>query len=591
MPNPKKPEKSPVINIESMLAAIKHSHGIVSESEVGGESFEDGIADIITFCESPQLLNLPTNNMRLWLSQRIVLKSFYMGTRGNRNIKLTEEEWKWLYENDSWYETKAIIEKLKVKESRRSTETPLRFSELNLVMGRRSSKTAMASIIAAYEAYKLLTVNNGDPYGFYQMPQEHEIAIINVANSQKQAGRLYFEIQSRIRNSPFFAGRVASSSMSEIRLFTNLDLKKKAENLGNIDVQGSIVIVCGHSNPKTLVGYAAICIIFDELAYYDELAKVSGKMFYEALIPSIAQFSKFNDGIVVELSTPGPKTGIFYQIWKASQTNDTILSYRFPTWVFNPQISYDDSELVKGRNRDKAKFDVEFGAEWPEGGYFGLYFPEQLIDRAIKAGIDHGIVTAESDPIPGGEYYFHLDPALSHNNYALVCVRKEVYYDGQQHIQPRIVLSFVRVWVPSTGSALDYVEIDNEVIALCRRFRPAVVGFDAWNSAGSIALMRRHGITLAQNSFNRGYKNRIFQNLRDLMNKDALWLYEDNYLTPELRHLKYRPTPRGVSIGADIRGDIPTDDCADCLAGAAYLASGNYYVGLPAVTTVWTGYR
>ena len=57
------------------------------------------IVDIITFCNNPAYLNLPGNNLKLWMAQRVILKAFYMGTRGNENVKLDNDEWGWLQKN------------------------------------------------------------------------------------------------------------------------------------------------------------------------------------------------------------------------------------------------------------------------------------------------------------------------------------------------------------------------------------------------------------------------------------------------------------------------------------------------------------
>ncbi|GAH88792.1 unnamed protein product, partial [marine sediment metagenome] len=50
------------------------------------------IPDIITFCNSPDYLNMPGNSMSLYMAQRIMLKVFYRGSVGNEDLKLTEEE-------------------------------------------------------------------------------------------------------------------------------------------------------------------------------------------------------------------------------------------------------------------------------------------------------------------------------------------------------------------------------------------------------------------------------------------------------------------------------------------------------------------
>ena len=58
------------------------------------EDKEREVADIITFCEDPRFLDLLGQDppFVLWEMQRIVLKLFYRGSRGNENLELTERE-------------------------------------------------------------------------------------------------------------------------------------------------------------------------------------------------------------------------------------------------------------------------------------------------------------------------------------------------------------------------------------------------------------------------------------------------------------------------------------------------------------------
>jgi hypothetical protein len=586
---PKKTTSQPA-NPSHIFDEIKLAHGIVSDPPPAGQT--GGLVDIITFCKSPDCLNLPGSNVELFLSQRVVLKSFYMGTRGNEELDLDKEEWQWLWDREDVYEVRQTIEKLLHNIRTRNTPQAVRFSELTLVLGRRSSKTTMASIIASYEVYKLLRINGGDPYSFYGIPHDKEIAVLNVATSQAQAGTLFDEIQTRIRNAPCFAGRVAHSSGKEIRLYTDLDLKKKHGKQGNIEVKGSVLLMCGHSNPNSLRGGAAICVIFDELAFYDEGANISGRKFYEALVPSVGDFSSFGDGVKVEISTPGPKTGIFHGLWKKSLQDERMLSFRMPTWKFNPRYPYDHPEIAQARDRDPASCAVEWGAAWPESGVFGLYFRENMIEKALEAGQAHGVQPQE-EAQPGAEYYAHVDPALTQNNYAMVVVQKQAYRDLQGVLSPRVILAHLQVWIPLPGVGLDLLKIDQEVLAICRRFRPLLVSYDQWGSQGSLAFLKRNGVAVRQSQFNRRYKQEIYQNLQDLMSKpeSALWLYDHPQLIREMLHIRHRPTPRGISIGANPHGDCPTDDCVDCLAGAAFIASHHYYGRLPQPVTVYTGMR
>ena len=56
---------------------------------------EKEIPDIITFVESEEWLGLPThptNPITIYPMQRIMLKTFYRGSEGNKNLELTERE-------------------------------------------------------------------------------------------------------------------------------------------------------------------------------------------------------------------------------------------------------------------------------------------------------------------------------------------------------------------------------------------------------------------------------------------------------------------------------------------------------------------
>lgn len=560
----------------------------------GNKNKKREMVDIITFCDSPEYLNLPANRLKLRPSQRIMLKTFYMGTRGNEKLTLSKEEWEWLYEKSKKEEIDGVvyennlenvISKLLKKEQEK-----FNFRELNLVLGRRAGKTLLASLISAYEAYKLLVINNEDPHEFYGMPEDDEIAIINVALSQDQAGRLFGHIQARLRNSPFFAGRIAKETTSEIRLYTKRDLEKKAKGaVSGMSVPGSIVIVCGHSNPDTLAGRSAILILFDELAFYDESGKVTGRYFYDRLSPSLSQFFKYGDGRLVEISSPNAMNGIFHDIHVDSKKDNSILSFQLPTWTANPEFSYDHPDLVSTRKRNPERFAIEYGAQWARSGTYGNYFDVGLIERCMRTDL-----CPHLRPQPGFNYHIHVDPAKSGTRYVAVMVAKERYTNHLGKRRVRVRLANVWVWNPEPGVGLLFSEIDRQMVEICGAFRPMTVSYDQYNSQQSMELLRSHGVHVIETSFNRGFKNRIYQNLKDMMSYypvSELWLYDEPRLLLEMKCLKYRPTMRGISLVVDKQGDIQTDDVCDCLAGATAMASEHLRPSLPETVVAWTGMR
>jgi hypothetical protein len=453
-----------------------------------------------------------------------------------------------------------------------------------------SHNTILASVISAYEAYKLLVINNEDPHAYYGLPTDDEIAIINVALSQDQAGRLFGHIQSRLRNSPFFAGRVAKETTSEIRLYTKEDLKKKAKGaVSGMSTPGSIVIVCGHSNPDTLAGRNAILILFDELAFYDETGKVTGKYFYDRLSPSLSQFFKYGDGRLVEISSPSSMNGIFYEIHDGAKKENGTLSFQLPTWIANPEFSYDHPDLTAIRKRNPDRFAIEYGAQWAKGGTYGNYFEPDLIQRCIRTDL-----CPHNRPQPGVNYYIHVDPAKSGPRYVAVMVAREKYTNHLGKRRNRIRLANVWIWDPKPGIGLLYNEINNAMVQICATFHPMSVSYDQYNSIQSLELLRSHGIHTVETCFNRGFKNKIYQNLKDLMAyypQSELWLYDEPRLFMEMRCLKYRPTQRGISLVVDKQGEVQTDDVVDCLAGACAMAGEGLRASLPEPVVVYAGFR
>lgn len=445
----------------------------------------------------------------------------------------------------------------------------------------------MASVITAYEAYKLLVINDGDPHGYYRLPKDDEIAIINVALSQAQAGRLFGQIQSRLRNSPFFKGRIAKSTNSEIRLLTDSDLAKRTKGV-DIDVNGSILLLCGHSNPDSLAGYSAILILFDEIAFYDESGKVTGTYFFNRLKPSLSKFYKYNAARIVMISSPNNRMGIFYDKFEESQTDDSILSFQLPTWCVNDDIEFDNKEMTADRNSNPEMFATEYGAQWATGGTYGNYFEPGLIERCVRSDIG-----PHTKPQPGFNYYAHVDPANGGNNYSMVLIAAKRYRNNAGEKRWQIHLAGTWIWKPVPGIGLQFSEIDRDVLTICKVFRPLKVTYDDYQSIHSLQFLRSHGVHCTRIQYNRGVKQRLYRNLKMLMEyqpNPEICLYDDgsnaSYMLSEMHNLKFKRIARGISILPDKNADVKTDDVIDCLVGACSSANDGIMPSLPEPTTV-----
>lgn len=583
--------------VESMLRTLERSCATESEKkafESGKVIDEHQVVDIITFCESPKFLNFLGQDppIILWPMQRIVLKIFYRGTRGNEHVKLDDNE-------ISLLEKIATDDELDYEEAQGGFLQVLykyrrlgEFTHLLLIMGRRSSKTTLVSIIAAYEAYKLLETPEGNPQKYYGIAPDKNIHILNVATTKEQAlDPLFKEIEARIARSPYFRDKINHEQWNkgEIKLFTAADLRQKEDREkrgtgGSVD--GSIILLSGHSNSASLRGHAVICILFDEFAHFKSSTGVSsGDEVYNALTPSMKQFGK--DGKVILLSDPKGKEGMFWKIHELSQKrsqnedgsnklsedgsfvweHDDFLSIQLPTWRVNPNKEFSRDTLEKTeRPKDPAAYFTTWGARFMGSGGMKMFDDLKLNDCQNLAYKDHDSGDSRMT------YHLHLDPGTTNHNYALALVHVVNKFDGLGGIRRQVVVDKVKYWRPDDKGPVDINKVEREIKDICRRFRVSSVTFDSWQSAQTIQNLQKVGIRAFETPFRDHYITEIYGELRNLVNQNEILLCPDQLLLGEMRCLCYKITGRGITKLLDKKAEYKSDDVVDAVAGASFQA-------------------
>lgn len=456
-----------------------------------------------------------------------------------------------------------------------------------------SGKDFIVSIMALYEAMRLLETPGGNPYATYNLSSAAPMTILTIANAAPQAKILFREVRDKVNRSPYFQDKVGHMTDDMIYLLTphDKDSNKKLKERGLDGTRGSVQIKAGHSNSNSLVGLSCFAVMFDEIGTYKITAgSSSGDQLYHNLVPATMTYvrkepvlkpdgtpeldengnEKVNrvlDGKVICISTPRGKDGILYDLYSNANEVPHRLMMRAPTWAAHPDLS--EADLLKGNpDMGDAKFAMEFGAE-----FFGTagesFFSSDDVDACFRSKnvkkVMHGL--------PGVTYFAHLDPATSSHNYALCICHQEMFVDSKTGKRDfRIIVDHLHHWTPTGDSPIMVEEVDKYMIEMHKRFHFGLVTYDQWNSKNSINNLRKHGVPAKETPFSKQYKQQIYDNLYQLAINKKILIPEYKLLYHEMKNLQRKWTESGYKVLAKKDADIDTDDMCDALAGACYNA-------------------
>lgn len=473
----------------------------------------------------------------------------------------------------------------------------------NDIILHNSGKDMMTSLIALYEAMKLLECPGGSPFKYYGLAAGNPIYILTIATSSDQAKVLFFEIKERMQRSSYFREKIGKIESDKIWLKTPEDKKHNKElieqGLPSAQTPGSIVVMSGHSNSEGLLGKRTFALLLDEVASFKTTgSSLSGDRIYSALTPSTADFVSQNkkksdgspmyDSKIISISSPRSEEGILYKLYKEAPEANVRLAIRLPTWKVNLKFS-EDSLRNEFKFMSQLEFQMEFGAEFSGAGG-EKFIADHYVDEACEMGAELGI-SQQLAGKPGRVYYAHLDPAATSHNYALVVlhiedrVRVEEKENGVK-VKEKIkmfVVDHIMAWQPVGSTSIQVEKVDQYIIDLAKRFRFAMVSYDSWNSLHSIQKLRMKGIPSKMTQFRKAYKMKIYNQLEDLLVGHKLALPKRGpwakYLEMELKCLKRIYNPTGFKIKPDPDAQVNTDDLCDGLAGAIGVAMEVTYSG------------
>lgn len=305
-----------------------------------------------------------------------------------------------------------------------------------LVIGRRGTKTSSIAILVSFETYKLL--RKSFPQQYYNIMPDQEIRISCVATNQEQAAELFRMITGHLERAEYFRKYRNKPTLSYMQLNTQRDLDQYNGN------RPSLRLVASPCSGRGLRGHNNVIAVLDEMAFFfesDSSVDRSDKTIYESVTPSVAGFNSPEGephGRIVCISSPGTRTGKFYELYQRSLEPDCkdILMVQAPSWEVDYTLS--PKYLRAKYLENPISYDAEFGANFSDK-ISAWIENDQLLKMNIIPGLKMKTIDYARTP-----HFLGIDLGLKNDGTAIAIthIEKKPAADGSG-VKDYIELDFI----------------------------------------------------------------------------------------------------------------------------------------------------
>ena len=397
------------------------------------------------------------------------------------------------------------------------------YKRMILLCGMRSGKSSLASMIVAYEFFKLYVMR--EPAKKFGLMKNQPIFISVVATSERQAEDAVFaNVRSLIEGCEFFGSDVRVKSLM-------VECRRK-----------NIYVRTLSSWATTAVGRTNKCVVFDELAMFEDTSGKRGAWeVYTRLSKSTDTFG--DEGKVIAISSPKHPNDIIMTLYRRHREDPSTLTLLKPTWEMNPNLTRE--QLMEEYKFDMASFWRDYACQ-PQATN-ALQFPEgvELVERNRIMDVDRGRVRVMA-----------IDPAVKNDAFGIAV--------GYVDVDGGIVVDGVTRFVREDKAYISPTEVREFITDVVRRLNVAVLITDVWMFPELIEYCENElGLLVVKHIVSKADYDRW----RELMLSGKLRVCYDEILKEEAESL--------IVINSR-KVDHPTygsKDVADCVANVIWYLS------------------
>jgi hypothetical protein len=530
--------------------------------------------------------------------------------------------YEWLAENAETKETREYWD---------PERNPVRMVNfLTLQWGKGAGKDHICRIISLRVAHLLLCL--ADPHGYYEMPAQDTIHLLNVASSSKQASRAFFHPMRRAVTRPGNWFQTMGVDVIEAARGPRRRQPQTQALQDTIRFAHHIEAISGHSDAETQEGLNLMLGVADEIDAFKrrgELARSSSERessrSAEGIIEMLRTSARTRFPAVfknVYISWPRYK-GSMIQVLTDNARADNVAngeaseeyaSGPHATWEVNPRVPGKDA-FAKDYRDDPVMSAAKYECR-PARALNPFFANHQAIEgclteaerQPLELGYElHGNAwqpvydfSPALTPVRGAAYAVHADLALTGDRAGVAMCHVQRWeeveamaeladgtYSAVPEMRPVVKVDFVISYEASTA-AIPPREIQIRwarllVMELRRRhFNVRRVTFDQFQSVDSMQILRDYGIESERVSTDlasprvtgpRGALQgpELWRNLRDLFSEDRIRLARRPRLLDELMALTRLPNGK---IDHPPGGGKDEADALACAAAGAIVLGG-----------------
>jgi len=518
-----------------------------------------GELNVIEFAEDI----LFNGNTQLFPQQKALLKAFY-----NQPLEDIEreilEEWS-SNERTTWVENRS-------------------YSNLICEAGRGGTKSTIASIIALYEFFNLISLEN--PSKYYNLLANDPIAIFVIATTQAQVKEtLYAKIKGFAEQSDYFK-----------TLTNNKHILIQAESIKC--PSKNVAIYAKHTNSPALVGYTLKALILDEVARFETRIEPDGSItstadeLWDNIGAAVKRFGK--EGKRIAISSAWAVNDSIYRFYELSKADKQSLGFRLRTWDLNKRKESSREACNSDYIKDKASAELEYEGIRKEGeGHFIsqehlnkctvgrsiIDTSEKDLDIKVNNDIRYyvGVDIDRIDKYNGDNstaYFIHVDFSIKRDATGL-CISHPIVEDNLWYIYVDGLIK----WTPYRDSVgikrvVHYPNIE-EILKQIASNRPIKkITFDSFNSADTIQRLHLLGLTTEEASASRQSQLGYYTLTRDLLEQGLIIIPKDSVYTSQLHS---ELTNLIVTQTGSIKHGVNGKDLSDAFVNSIY-QSYNYLI-------------